>query len=558
MKIDLRWQLLLATVCLAFVAFLLSYQIQSTGNCTVIAPSTGGRLTEGMVGLPRFINPLLADSNPIDQQLTNLIFDGLTRYDETGNIVPALAESWTYSEDNMTVTFQLDERISWHDGQPVDAADVAFTYGLLQNEAFPAAEKLREFWQAVTISVVDESQISFTLPQPYSPFLEATTRGIIPAHILADVPVGELVDHEFNQGPIGTGPFFVIPGNNWKEDGYVLLAPYPNQWRGGTKLDALEFRFYPDGPALEAAYEEGKIQAITQISAGDLSNLGALQGMRMYTSPSPRFAELIFNMTDSSALALRSLNVRVALAEALDRAAIADEVLSGQAIPLEGPYLPGSWAHNPGLLTEFSFQLDQAGSRLDNEGWTLRDDAGIRQKDGESLLLRLLVSDASIQLGIAREIAKQWGDVGISVELIPVKQEELEAELRAKEYDVALLNVAPLGDPDLYDFWSQEAIVRGQNYGGWNNRRASEALEAARSLPLPEDRKPYYDAFLGYLNEDLPAITLFQYVDTYGINETVNEVSIGLINIPRDRYKTFDEGFLLFKDVSVICPESVT
>ncbi len=300
------------------------------------------------------------------------------------------------------------------------------------------------------------------------------------------------------------------------------------------------------------------IQAITQISPGDVSELGALRGMRLYTSPSPRFAELIFNMTDSSALALRSLNVRQALAEALDRDAIADEVMSGQAIPLEGPYLPSSWAYNPGLLTEYSFQLEQAALRLNDEGWTLPEGGTIRRKDDQSLSLRLLVSNTSMQLDIAREIARQWGDLGITVELIPVNQRELQTELKAKEYDVALLDVAPLGDPDLYDFWSQEAIVRGQNYGGWNNRRASEALEAARSLPLPEDRKPYYEAFLGYLNEDLPALTLFQYVDTYGISETVHEVSIGLINVPRDRFKTFDEWFLLFKDVSVTCPDSVT
>jgi len=555
-KIDLRWQLLLASVCLAFVAFLLSYQIQSVGNCTIVEPSAGGRLTEGMVGLPQYINPLLADPNPIDRQLTDLIFDGLTRY-ENGNIVPALAESWTYSEDNKTVTFNLDERVQWHDGQPVSAADVAFTYGLLQNDAFPANEKLREFWQSVTISVENESQISFTLPQPYSPFIDATTRGILPAHILADIPVSDLADHDFNQRPIGTGPFYVIPGNRWKDDGYLLLSPYPNYWRGGTKLDVLEFRFYTDGRALETAFEEGQIQAITWMSPDYVVDLGALQGMQMYTSPSAHFAEIIFNMTDSAAPALRSLSVRKALAEGFDRDAIADEALTGQAIPLEGPYLPSSWAYNPGLITEYSFQLDQSASRLNDEGWTLPNGANNRQKDGETLSLRLLVANSMIQLDIAREIARQWGNLGINVELFPVNPTEMQLELMAKKYDVALLDVAPLGDPDLYDFWSQEAIVRGQNYGGWNNRRASEALETARNLPLPEDRKLYYDAFLGYLDEDLPTLTLFQYVDTYGISETVHEVSIGLIDVPRDRFKTFNEWFLLFKDVPVVCPESV-
>ncbi len=557
MKIDLRWQLLLAIVCLAFVAFLLGYQIQTAGDCTIVEPSAGGQLTEGLVGLPKYINPLLADSNPVDRHLTDLLFDGLTRY-EDGYIVPALAESWTYSEDNKTVTFTLDDQVQWHDGQPLTAADVAFTYGLLQNDEFPAAESLREFWQTVTITVENQSRISFTLPQPYSPFIEATTRGILPSHILADIPLGELADNEFNERPIGTGPFFVIPGNNWKEDGYLLLAPYPNYWRGGTKLDTLAFRFYPDGQALEAAFKDDQIQAITWIDPWDVADLGALPGMKMYTSPEPRFAELIFNLADPAAPALRSLNVRKALAEALDREAIADAALSGQAIPLEGPYLPSSWAYNPSTLTYYTYQLDQAASRLNDDGWTLQEGANFRQKEGNTLTLRLLFSDLPQQLGIAAELVRQWAELGVHVELKPVNSSQLQAELGTKEFDVALLDVEPLGDPDLYDFWSQEAIVRGQNYSGWNNRRASEALEIARILLLPEERQPYYEAFLRYLDEDLPALTLFQYVDTYGVSETVHELSIGLINLPRDRYKTFDEWFLLFKDVPVACPESVS
>jgi peptide/nickel transport system substrate-binding protein len=323
-------------------------------------------------------------------------------------------------------------------------------------------------------------------------------------------------------------------------------------------LDTLAFRFYPDGAALEAAFEDDQIQAITWISPEDVADLGAVPGMKMYTSPSPRFAELIFNLTDSAAPALRTLNVRQALAEALDREVVADAALWGQAIPLEGPYLPSSWAYNPSLLTNYTYQLDQAASRLNDEGWILQEGANLRQKEGDTLSLRLLIGDTPQQLAIAAELARQWAELGVNIELKPVNPSRLQAELGTIEFDVALLDVEPLGDPDLYDFWSQEAIVRGQNYSGWNNRRASEALETARNLLLPEERRPYYEAFLRYLDEDLPALTLFQYVDTYGISETVHELSIGLINVPRDRYKTFDEWFLLFKDVSVACPESVS
>jgi ABC-type transport system substrate-binding protein len=127
--------------------------------------------------------------------------------------------------------------------------------------------------------------------------------------------------------------------------------------------------------------------------------------------------------------------------------------------------------------------------------------------------------------------------------------------LANRSFDVALADVTPPGDPDLYDFWSQEAVVRGQNYAGWNNRRASEALEQARQIWSDEQRLPLYQAFLGYYDSDLPALTLFQYVYNYGLSDAVHEAEVGLIENPRERYQTLASWFLLFREVLVGCPE---
>jgi ABC-type transport system substrate-binding protein len=109
-------------------------------------------------------------------------------------------------------------------------------------------------------------------------------------------------------------------------------------------------------------------------------------------------------------------------------------------------------------------------------------------------------------------------------------------------------------DPDLYDFWSQEALISGQGYAGWNHQRASEALENGRREWLMEDRRPYYDAFLRYFDEDLPALTLFQHVRTYALSAEVNQAEIGRIDRPRDRFDTFADWFLLYREVTVSCP----
>jgi ABC-type transport system substrate-binding protein len=127
--------------------------------------------------------------------------------------------------------------------------------------------------------------------------------------------------------------------------------------------------------------------------------------------------------------------------------------------------------------------------------------------------------------------------------------------LDAREFDVALVDVTPPGDPDLYDFWSQEAINQGQNYAGWNRRRASEALEDGRRLWLIEERRPFYDSFLRYYDEDLPELTLFQHLYTYAVNDAVEGVEIGRINHSRDRYTSLADWILLYRDVTVACAD---
>ena len=554
MKIDLRWQLLLAVVCLGLVVSLLGLQVQRSGLCTEHVPSPGGKLAEGIIGQPQFLNPLLDDANPVDSELADLIFDGLTRYGEDGQLEPALASDWQFSEDGLTVTFRLRDDVVWHDGRPFTAADVAFTYGLLQNENIESPEAVRDLWSSITINVLDDEQIEFVLPQPYAPFLEATTRGILPEHVLTDAPAGALGEQAFNRSPVGTGPFLVAPGNDWQQVGFLRLVPNPNYWREGVQLDVLEYRFYEDTDALAAAYELGDIQAISGVQSNGLKQIAILPEIRLFTTVAPRVTQLIFNLSESGAPAVRSLEVRKALAQAVDRDALVDEVLNGQGVPLEGPYLPTSWAYNPGNLTAYTYDSAAAGARLDGAGWTRPEGEATRFRDGEGLTLRLLVSDEGAHQALANEIAKQWAEVGIQGELVVVPVSEMRAALTQRQFDVALVDVEPPGDPDLYDFWSQEAIVAGQNFGAWDHRWASEALEAGRQLAAVEERQPYYDAFMRFYDEELPALTLFQHVYTYGISESVNDVEIGPIFSPRDRYETLSQWFLVYRDIAVDCP----
>jgi peptide/nickel transport system substrate-binding protein len=276
--------------------------------------------------------------------------------------------------------------------------------------------------------------------------------------------------------------------------------------------------------------------------------------MRLFTSPAARYSQLIFNQSESGAAALRQLEVRQALAYGLDRERLVDEAVNGQGIPLEGPYLPSSWASNPASVTAYPYDPGRAAALLEEAGWSRPADGELRQSGGVTLTLRLVFPNGAGRLAIAETVADDWAALGVGTEMVLSGPDSFPEALGARLFDVALVEVEAPGDPDLYDFWSQEAIVRGHNYGGWNNRRASEALEAGRQLWLVDERRPYYDAFLRFFSADLPALTLYQHVTNYGLSESVREADIGRYFQPRDRYTNLASWFFLFREVSVACP----
>jgi len=555
-KIDIRWQLLLVVICFGLVISLLSYQVQSAGLCTARVPSTGGRLGVGTVGRPDKINPLLQSPNPVDQELVNLIFDGLLRYDENGLPATSLAESWSVSEDGKKLSFQLRDDVRWHDGQPFSAADVLFTYELLKQEEFPAPDSLKTLWSSIVVSTTNGSTVDLHLPQPYGPILDAVTLGILPSHILKDIPVDQLADHSFNRAPVGTGPFAVSGIYGWEQTGNLRLVPNPQHWQGEIQIDTLDYHFYPDYESLGEAFQSGAIQAITGVAPRAVPQLLVLRGIRIFTSPGNLITQLLFNFDSDASALLQTAQGRVALTQGTNRPELIDKASSGQGLVIEGPYIPESWAYDGEAAPSIQFDSKAAGASLDELGWINTDGKTIREKEGVPLALRLLAADDDQSREIARVLTDQWTEIGIGTETIVVPQKDMDAALSSEAFDVALVHVQTNSDPDLYDFWSQEAIVNGQNYGGWNNRLASEYLESGRQLYAVDERFPQYARFVQTFSEELPAISLFQHVENFALSDTIQEAEVGLYQKPRDRYDSLAKWFMLYREVAVECPES--
>lgn len=567
MKINLRWQVLLALAGLSLALALLAIRPASPSAeleegqrfCTTRVPVAGGVMVEGMAGAPRYLNPLLSDPNPVDRELVDLLYDGLTRYDSQGQVQPALAETWTVASDGRTLRFSLRQDVRWHDGRPLTAQDVLATYRLLQDESLPAPTSLKRLWQSVTIQVIDDHTLDFILAEPYAPFLDAVTRGIMPAHLLGDIQGADLPGHSINITPVGTGPFRLVRGNDWTRQGFVRLEPNPDQPWPPSQIEALEFHFFPDSQTLLEAYGRGEIQAISRVEMVDVPLVADLPDVRLFSAPERRLTQLFFNLSETGAPAVRDIRIRQALAWGLDRSAILHTALNGQGVPLYGPYLPDASVYDPsvGFLPT---QIVSATALLDEAGWVLPAGQTLRQQTTDpaappdTLTLRLLVMNNPADTAVAQAVAAQWQALGVNVApevLPPVTYYNL---LALREFDVALVTITPLHDPDLYDLWGQEAIIAGQNYASWNNRRASEALEAARQSWDMAERARLYALFQRHYQNDLPALSLYQSVRTYAVSAAVQELTLGRFDRPRDRYASFPTWTVLFREGVASCP----
>jgi peptide/nickel transport system substrate-binding protein len=557
----IRWQILLTATGLILAAVLLSYQ--AGGMEEVSVPASGGRLVEGVAGWPRYLNPLISFGNPVDRDICALVFEGLTRFNERGRLEPALATGWNVSLDGLVYTFWLRQNALWQDGIGFSADDVLFTIGLIQDQGYPGPPDLAALWRTVRVEKINQWTVTFTLQEPYSPFLEYTTIGILPAHRLEDLTGARLTNLAFNRQPVGIGRFKVA-SSNW-DDGRLLLTVNPLYWdREKPRLQEIEFRFYPDYDSVLASYEAGEIHSMGNIQRADIARAESFENVNLFTSSLPRYTAVLLNLHDDALPFFQDRSVRQALLYGLNRPALIADVLEGQGTIAHSPIAPGSWAYF-GDVKRYDYDAPLAAEMLDAAGWLLPDQGeqgtglvesealreGVRLREDQELSFTLLAIANSTHEAVARALSASWAKLGIRATVQTVPADELFQALGSGDFAAALVDIDMQGDPDLYAFWSESAIREGQNYAGWRHRQASEILEQARQLNNVEQRTTLYYHFQQIFAEEMPALLLYYHTYTYGISGDVQNVSMGPLTEPSDRFATVSDWFLVWREVII-------
>jgi peptide/nickel transport system substrate-binding protein len=536
----LRWQILIAIIAVGAVALLLFGQ-KVAPEIIDPEPTSGGVYVEGLIGTPIRFNPLLDSYNQVDRDVDNLIYSRLIRFDSWGNPQPDLAKSFGVSITGEIYNVQLRENAVWHDGTPVTTADILFTIGLMSGGEMPVPADVVELWNSVDVVAFDALNMQFRLPEPYAPFIDYLSFGLLPYHLLNGKSAVEIINDPFNLQPIGTGPYKLseLRTENGQITGLVLEA-FEDYFLDQPRLEQIAFRYYSTTNEALAAYQRGEILGIGEVALESIDDVLAEPGLNIHSVRLPEITMVLFNLDNAETPFLQELNVRKALMLALNRPWMIDQSIDGQAMLAHSPILGGTWAYYDGIQ-KYQFDPEEAIRLLRGAEYGLSPDGLVREKEGVRLSFDMIFPDTPTHTKLAVMIKEYWAAVGVNVELYPVPPGSLVRDfLQTHNYQAALvdLSLSDSPDPDPYPFWHQAMIVNGQNYSGWDDRRASEYLENARVTPNRDERSRLYKNFQIHFSRELPALPLFSPVYNYAVDDEVFGIQMGPLYDPSDRFNS--------------------
>jgi peptide/nickel transport system substrate-binding protein len=556
-----------------------------------LVPAHGGEYSEGVVGSPKYINPILAQTNDVDLDISSLVFSGLLKRGQNG-LENDLATDYQISPDQKEYTFFLRHGVKWHGSDnELTADDVLFTFDLIKDAE--VGSPLAVSFKGINAERVDDYTVKFILKAPFTPFLSTLTFGILPEYLWAGVDSANVKLAELNLKPVGSGPFIFDSLKKDKQGNIksFTLVSNPDYYSGEPYLDKVTFKFYSDFLSLEQALLNKNIMGLSYLPSENREKIfgedKSAKGFNLCFLNLPQYSAVFFNSSNNEIL--KDRNVRQALYQAIDRQLIIQEVLEGEAEVIDSLILKGFVGYYP-EIKKYQYSPEEAAKILDNNKWqaiapndyiswqreeekkknkdntssgaetvvdlsdeerlaAIADQQYFRKKDNKILEITLTVVDQPESVAVAKIIQKDWQLIGVRTHLNIIPPEGILREvIKPRNYQALLYSEIIGYDPDPFPFWhSSQRSGSGLNLSLFADKRADNYIEAARQTNDVKIREENYKKFQDTLVEEIPAIFLYSPTYSYVVSDSIRGRIVEKIFMPADRLSDMSQRYIKTK-----------
>lgn len=506
-------------------------------------PRLGGSFSEGMVGYPRFVNPVLALSQT-DKDLTRLIYSGLFRYNAQGAVVTDLAQSYEVNDEATEYTILLRGDIAFHDGSAITSEDVAYTYSLIRDPVIKSP--LFPRFQGVNWEIIDERTISFTLANPNPNFIERLTIGIMSKNEWNDISSEEFPFASANITPNGSGPYKIESidrDSNQRIQSYILHSS--QEYHTPPYINEIETIFYPDQDAAIAAFESDLLDNLANIAPRELLKLDRALASKQIQSFALRRSFNVFLNTQNNPL-LAEQKIREIIRDSIDKEAIIREALLSRADVATGP-LPPSHSQYQTIETNTEKYTEEEIAESFNDLGYSKNENGYYQNASSSLVFSLHVPQSAELEQAASLIAQDLKKIGIQTEVIITPSDQIINDVvRMRNFDLLLFGQIAQDANSLYSFWHSSQISDpGINIAGFANETVDAILERLVDPSTSEEqRNTDYKNLQEILTDEVAAIFVYHPHFIYATHEKINNNTVQNLDFAWDRFNNITQWYI--------------
>jgi peptide/nickel transport system substrate-binding protein len=494
-----------------------------------------GTMVISTPGDPDVLLPPLVSSVQ-GRQVTDLVFDRLAVLGDSLNtigdhgFIPQLARSWSWSSDSLRISFNIDVRAKWHDGKPVTASDVRFTFNSYRDTVL-ASSTAPLLATIDSVSAPDSATAVFWFHSrsPEQFYDAAAQMGIIPEHVWKTLPTTTWRAADQSKHPIGSGRFRFV---SWNPGVSINLVADSLNYRGRPKLDRVIWSIAPDFNTALARFLGGQTDLFEAIRPENLTEVAKHPELRVITLAGVDYSFLDFNLVDPKNPArphplFGERALRRALTMAVDRASVVRSVYDSLALPAIGPTIRAFPSTDPNL-PQIPFDTSAAARTLDSLGWRAASGSATRSKGGRELAFSVLVpSSSKPRMRMAVLVQEQLRRIGVKMDIESVPFPTFVERTHKRDFD-GLLN-ALHSDPSpsaAREDWTSAGIATGNNKGSYRNASFDAAVDSALATYDLTARRALFSRAYNIAIQDAPAIWLAEPRAAIGLHRRIRTAGL--------------------------------